>query len=134
MFNSNKKKEVTAETLQSEKISTIIAQDVTIHGGIDATDSIRIDGNVEGDVKIAESLIIGKGASISGSVSAANAMVAGTVNGDINAEGGLVTLSDTAHVVGDITTAKIVIDENAYFKGRCNMPENETAAESSATE
>ena len=122
MFNG-KKKEVTAQTLQSEKISSIIAADVTVHGGLTAKDSMRIEGTIEGDVTIEASLILGRDAVINGSVKAANASVAGSVNGNIDAAGGLVTLSDTAKVRGDITTEKIVIDENAYFTGKCIMPE-----------
>lgn len=122
MFGS-KKNEVTAETLQNEKISSIIASDVTIHGGLTATGSMRIEGRVEGDVTLQESLILGRGAVINGNVKAANAAIAGEVNGSIDSPAGLVTLSDSARVIGDITTNKIVIDENAYFKGICNMPE-----------
>lgn len=128
MFGS-KKNEVTAETLQSEKISSVIARDVTVHGGLSASDSMRIEGKVEGDVTISESLILGRDAVINGAVKAANAAIAGEVNGNIDAAGGLVTLSDTARVKGDITTDKIVIDENAYFTGKCIMPEPADAKE-----
>ena len=128
MFGS-KKNEVTAETLQSEKISSIIASDVTIHGGLSATGSMRIEGRVEGDVTLKESLILGRDAVINGSVKAANAAVAGEINGSIDAAGGLVTLSDTSKVRGDITTDKIVIDENAYFTGKCIMPDPASAKE-----
>lgn len=128
MFGS-KKNEVTAETLQNEKINSIIASDVTIEGGLTAAGSMRIEGRVNGDVTLQESLILGRGAVINGNVKAANAAIAGEVNGSIDATGGLVTLSDTAHVIGDITTGKIVIDENAYFKGACNMLEPADAKE-----
>ena len=122
MFSS-KKKEVTAESLQSEKICSVIASDVTVHGGLTAKDSMRIEGRIEGDVTLEGTLILGKSAVINGNVKVSSAAVAGEINGYIDAAGGLVTLSDTAKVKGDITTDRIVIDENAYFAGRCIMPE-----------
>jgi cytoskeletal protein CcmA (bactofilin family) len=61
-------------------------------------------------------LTVGSGAHINGDIVAREAMVSGEVTGDIRACD-RIDIVKSASIEGDLSTAKIVIEEGAYFKG-----------------
>lgn len=93
-------------------ITTILGQDCQINGDFIVKQSARIDGEVQGNVYVSGTLIMGAGARIEGNVEAGEAILGGDVVGNIEAPG-KVELTVTAKIIGDITTNVIVIDENA---------------------
>ena len=101
-------------------ITTIIGKGACANGDLSAEGSARIDGTVEGDVKITGDLIVGSDGKINGDIEAQSAMIGGEVNGDVSAPN-KVELTATAKVLGDIYTKAIVIDEHAVFQGKCDM-------------
>ncbi|MCR5402589.1 MAG: polymer-forming cytoskeletal protein [Butyrivibrio sp.] len=115
------KKELTTDPAL-EQVGTIIGPGAIIDGPISTKDSTRIDGVIKGNVTISGALIVGEEGKITGTVSALNVYIAGEVTGNISAPQGKIEISDTGKVVGDITCKGIVIDENAVFQGRCDMP------------
>ena len=102
------------------KISTIIAQDADVEGDFSASGSVRLDGVVEGSVKVGGNLLVGVSGKIHGDVEAESATIGGEVTGNVNAAR-KAELTSTAKVIGDIHTQVIVIDEKAVFQGRCDM-------------
>ena len=102
------------------KISTIIGENAVCNGDFTAEKSARIDGIIQGNVTVTGTLIVGAAGKISGNVDAKSVIVGGEVTGDIVGPE-RIELMSTAKVTGDITTAIIVIDENAIFHGKCNM-------------
>lgn len=101
-------------------ITTILGQGCVVNGDFTVKQSARIDGEIQGDVYVAGTLIMGTGARVDGNIEADEAIIGGDVVGNILAQS-KVELTVTAKVIGDITTNVIVIDENAIFQGRCNM-------------
>lgn len=101
-------------------ITTILGKDCLINGDFIVKQSARIDGEVQGNVHVAGTLIMGADAHIEGNIEAGEAILGGDVVGNVEAPG-KVELTVTAKIIGDITTNVIVIDENAIFQGRCNM-------------
>lgn len=101
-------------------ITTILGPDCLINGDFIVKQSARIDGEVQGNVFVSGTLVMGAGARIEGNIEANEAILGGDVTGNIEAPG-KVELTVTAKVIGDITTNVIVIDEYAIFQGRCNM-------------
>lgn len=101
-------------------MTTIIGKDTCANGDLSVQGSTRIDGVVEGDVKITGDLIIGSTGRVNGDIEAQSAMIGGEVNGDVSALN-KVELTATAKVLGDIYTKAIVIDEHAVFQGKCDM-------------
>ncbi|MCM1113393.1 MAG: polymer-forming cytoskeletal protein [Muribaculum sp.] len=102
------------------RISTIIGEGVSVEGDFTAPGSVRIDGCVDGNVTVGGTLIVGAGGEINGNISAESAMIGGDILGNLEVAK-KTELTQTAKVLGDITTAVIVIDENAVFQGKCNM-------------
>lgn len=109
------------------QVVTVIAEDCTVGGPVSASGSVRIDGEVKGDVKITGSLILGKSGKIEGNITADNAFLAGHVSGNVDASKGRVEISNTGKLIGDITAHSLVIDENAVFQGKSTMTNDEAA-------
>jgi len=105
------------------KITTLIGEGSVLDGNFTAAGSARIDGKVEGDVTVEGTLIVGATGAVDGNVEAEAVLIGGEINGNINAPK-KAELTGTARVTGDITTAVIVIDENAVFHGKCDMSQN----------
>lgn len=102
------------------RISTLIGNGATLEGDFFIPGSVRIDGCVNGNVTAEGTLIMGATGSISGNVSAEAVIIGGEVLGNVEAPQ-KAELTGSAKVLGDITTAVIVIDEHAVFQGKCNM-------------
>lgn len=102
------------------KISTLLGQGAELSGDFFVPGSARIDGSVDGNVTVEGTLIVGTTGAISGNVTAEAVIIGGEVLGDVEAAQ-KAELTSTAKVLGDITTAVIVIDEHAVFQGKCNM-------------
>ena len=101
-------------------INSILGSGSDFQGDFVAEGSARIDGNVNGNVKITGSLIVGAKGKVSGDVESAVAIIGGEVLGDVVATD-KIELTATAKVLGDLATKVIVIDEHAIFQGRCDM-------------
>ena len=105
---------------QQITITTIIGAGAECGGDFSAQGSARIDGRVNGNVKVTGTVIIGTAGSVNGNIEAQAAMIGGEVIGNVNAPT-RTELTATAKVIGDISTEVIVIDEKAVFQGGCNM-------------
>lgn len=103
-----------------DKISTLIGAGAVFNGDLIVQDAIRVDGTINGNCTCKGNFIIGPEGSINGNINGQNVMISGKVNGDIISSGKLEILS-TGKVSGDITARRLVIDEDAYFDGRCTM-------------
>lgn len=109
-----------ASETQNVKIKSIIGQDAVFEGTLYAKETTRVDGLIKGDVKIDEVLVLGVSGRINGNVNAATIMVGGQVEGDLIAKDKII-ISATGKVNGNLHTKKLIIDENAIFRGQCFM-------------
>lgn len=90
-------------------------------GDISLDESLRIEGEVEGTLKITgKTLTVGKKATVTGEVHANVAEVHGNVEGDMHSKE-LVHMHATAAVNGTIHCSRIVIEDGAQFNGQVEM-------------
>ena len=94
---------------------SVIGADVVITGNINATADLHVDGAIEGDLTCA-ALVQGESSSISGSVVAETARLAGKVTGSITARE-LVILK-SARIDGDVHYDALTIEQGAQVDGR----------------
>lgn len=99
---------------------TIIAQGVKVEGDFRSNGDITIDGELNGSLQTTASLNIGESAVIHAEISAKNAVIAGTIVGNLQVEDGLQLLS-TSNMTGDIVTSRLSIAEGATVNGRISM-------------
>jgi cytoskeletal protein CcmA (bactofilin family) len=95
-----------------------IGKAVTIKGEIFSNEDLYVDGALEGKIELmAHNLTVGPNGTIkTGVIRAAAVVILGTVQGDVNADE-RVEIRKDATLTGNIKTARIVIEEGAYFKG-----------------
>lgn len=103
-----------------EKIDTLIGKDTVFQGSINATGTIRIDGELKGELRAKGDLVIGDSGKVEATVEARNVLIAGLLKGNIHATG-RVDLSPSAKLYGDMKVKNLVIEEGAVFKGNCLM-------------
>jgi cytoskeletal protein CcmA (bactofilin family) len=81
----------------------------------------RCEGLVEGKVECSQELTLGKTGRLNGDVLAGKAVhLAGQVFGNV-ATPGLLHLSGTGMLVGDVRVRRFLIEEGGIFNGRCAM-------------
>jgi cytoskeletal protein CcmA (bactofilin family) len=88
-----------------------------ISGRIRCSESLRIDGQVKGEIFCEQLLTVGESASVQAAIEGDSVVIAGEVQGDITARS-KITLERTARVTGDLCTPGIVIQEGAILEGR----------------
>ncbi|NLW45356.1 MAG: polymer-forming cytoskeletal protein [Syntrophomonadaceae bacterium] len=103
-----------------ENIDTIISENVLFKGDFNSEGSVRIDGEVEGQVKIKGDLVLGDKGSIKGDILVANILVSGTVEGTIVAEGRL-EITPTGKIKGGVQCKTLVVEEGGIIQGNCKM-------------
>jgi cytoskeletal protein CcmA (bactofilin family) len=98
-----------------------IGKTVKFVGQVYSKEDLFVDGNLEGTVEaIAQKLTIGPNGAVRAKVKAHNVVVLGTLEGDVEAAD-QIEISRDAKVVGDIRTARIRIEDGAYFKGSIDI-------------
>ncbi len=104
------------------RITSILGPGANVQGDFTAEGSARIDGIVNGKVKVTGALIVGSAGKIYGDVEAESIVIGGEIQGNVFAPLG-VELTGSAKVTGDVTTKEIDLDEEAVLVGRCNVYE-----------
>lgn len=112
---------------KDSKISTIIGKGCVLDGNFSAAGSVRLDGTIEGNVKVTGQFILGASGKVLGNIEACSVVIGGEVLGNVMAPQKAVLVS-SARVIGDIKTQSIIIDEKAIFQGKCDMNQDEEKA------
>ena len=107
--------------------SATIGKAVKINGQIHSKEDLYVDGDVEGTVEAPEhKLTIGPNGTVHATVKAREVVAQGTVQGNVEATDKIEIKKD-ARLVGDIKTARIIIEDGAYFKGSIDIVKPEPA-------
>ena len=101
--------------------NAVLGKSVVVKGQILSREDLTIDGEVEGTVEMQEHrLTIGPNGKVRASVKAREVIVLGTLHGNVET-GDRIDIRKEAKLVGDIRTARIVIEDGAYFKGNVDI-------------
>jgi cytoskeletal protein CcmA (bactofilin family) len=99
----------------------ILGKSVILKGQIYGREDVTIDGEVEGTVELQEHrLTVGPTGKVVATIKAREIVVLGTVQGNIETRE-KIEIRKEAKVIGDIRTARIVIEDGAYFKGSIDI-------------
>lgn len=123
------KKEQTAKTAAPKAFSNdglmgkgtggydvLIGKNTVINGNISVQGCTRIDGYIEGTLAVDNMLHIGESGVVKAPIYARDAVIAGTVFGNIVCKGRL-QLTTTAKVTGNLKCSSLSIPDGAYFRG-----------------
>lgn len=118
-----------SETINVEKFDTLIGQSTKFEGVLNASGTVRVDGELKGDIFLKGDLIVGEKGKIFGNITANSVLNSGTINGNIKASNQL-KIAANGKVIGDIEVVSLIVEENSLFDGNCKMKkEPETAKE-----
>jgi len=108
------------ESFSVERFKTLIDSATTIDGRMNFGNSVRVDGKVHGNLTMEPgckgTIAIGPGAEVRGDINAYRVLVAGTIQGNIQASERVELLS-SARVSGDIAYGSISVSHGARIIG-----------------
>jgi len=113
--------------------NAVLGKSAVVKGQILSRQDLTIDGEVEGTIEMQEHrLTVGLSGKVRANVKAREVIVLGTLHGNVET-GDRIDIRKEAKLVGDIRTARIVIEDGAYFKGnvdivRAEVPKSAGAA------
>jgi cytoskeletal protein CcmA (bactofilin family) len=94
-----------------------LGSSLRVKGDISGTEDLLIDGSVEGLIQLDEwKLTVGTTAKVTADINARDVVVYGYVKGNVRAKG-RVEIKKDGTVIGNLTTAQIMIEDGADFKG-----------------
>jgi cytoskeletal protein CcmA (bactofilin family) len=94
-----------------------IGKSLQIKGEVIGSESLYIDGNIEGTINLPGSRVtVSRDALVAANITAREVVVLGKVSGNIYASD-RVDIRSEGSLTGDVTARRITIGEGAYFKG-----------------
>jgi cytoskeletal protein CcmA (bactofilin family) len=104
----------------NEAALSIIAPGTKVQGDVETSSVLKIEGVVEGTIRGARQVLIGRQGEVKGDVHAREVVVGGKVDGTITAAE-RVEVQGASSVTGDIYTKSIVILEGGRVNGTVRM-------------
>jgi cytoskeletal protein CcmA (bactofilin family) len=107
-----------------------IGKSLLIKGEITGSESLYIDGKVEGSINLPGNRVtVGRNGQVAASITAREIVVLGKVRGNVSATD-RVDIRAEGSLSGDVAAARISIEDGAYFKGGIDIrkPEGKPAA------
>jgi cytoskeletal protein CcmA (bactofilin family) len=94
---------------------------IRVWGEILGDEDLSVDGNVEGPISLGgHRLTVGSSGRVAGEVVAREVVVYGAIDGDVCARD-RIEVKKAGSLTGDLTTARMVIEDGAYFKGHIEI-------------
>jgi cytoskeletal protein CcmA (bactofilin family) len=89
-------------------------------------ENLSIDGAIEGPISLkCHTLTVGRTAMVKAEVVAHEVIVYGKLSGNLRA-GNRIEIKKNGSVIGDLTAARILIEDGAYFKGKVQIERRKT--------
>lgn len=115
MLGSSKSKRIDTKTTD-----TLIGGSTICEGKIMSEASLRIEGQLHGDIECAGDITIGENAVVQSNIQARDVIIAGKVKGNIQTKGKLIVTSSGV-LVGNIDVRSFIIQEGGIFQGSSAM-------------
>lgn len=106
---------------------SVIGNGMRIMGDVESNGTIKVEGVIEGAVRGARQLLLGRSGVVLGDIHAGDAVLGGKVVGAVIASE-RVEIQGTASVEGDIQTKSIIVFEGGSINGTVRMGEAALAA------
>ena len=109
-----------------------ISKGIVFMGEIKGTESLFVDGKVEGSINLPGNRVtVGRNGQVAASISSRELVILGRVRGNVTATDRVDIRAEGA-LTGDITAARISIEDGAFFKGGIDIRKPANGSESSA--
>ncbi len=125
-----RKREETPRTAsEHQHIDTLIGVHSSFTGELAFEGAVRVDGHFDGNIKSTKdgTLIVSKGAEISGEVNVPNLILHGLIKGNVHSCNSL-KVGETGCINGDVEYRVITLAEGGAVNGRCSRISDKSPA------
>ncbi len=112
---------------------TLIGEGSTFEGKIKSEASLRVEGQMIGDIDCDGDVTIGENGKAKSNINARNVVIAGVVHGNVVTRGTL-TLTGTGQLYGNTSAHSLIVAEGAVFQGMSKMEGKGAAKETDKTQ
>ncbi|SEP02325.1 polymer-forming cytoskeletal protein [Paenibacillus sp. OV219] len=115
------------DKVSSKMTDTFIGEGTIVEGTIRSAGSLRLEGQLRGDISCEGDVILGESGFAISNITANNVVLAGQVNGNVTITGKL-TIMSTGKLYGNMTAASLTIEEGGLLQGSSAMDQAEPDA------
>jgi cytoskeletal protein CcmA (bactofilin family) len=109
-----------------DRTSGWLGSSLRVKGDISGTEDLLIDGAIEGLIQLdGRKLTVGTTAKLTADINARDVVVYGHVKGNVHATG-RIEIRKNGSVIGNLTTAQILIEDGADFRGSIDIDRGAT--------
>jgi len=105
---------------QSGEVNAYLGKGSKVAGKLTFEGTVRVDGQIEGEVAAQDTLIVGESAVVNAQILGSTIIITGKVTGDITARK-RVEIKAPGKLFGNVTTPCLIIQEGVIFEGHCSM-------------
>ncbi|HEX2171595.1 MAG TPA: polymer-forming cytoskeletal protein [Dehalococcoidia bacterium] len=102
-----------------ENCASVVSAGSTWEGSLKLDGSVRIDGQLTGNVDARDTVHISEEAQVDASIKAGFVVIAGTFSGQVQCD--RLELLPTSQIRGDLSTRSLMIQEGAFIDGQIHM-------------
>lgn len=107
--------------LRPSDSNSLLGKSLSFQGELKGAEDLYIDGEFAGTIELGEhSVTVGPEGRVRADIRAREIIIEGNVQGNLRA-GERLQIGRTGSVTGDLVTARIVIEDGAYFKGSIDI-------------
>jgi cytoskeletal protein CcmA (bactofilin family) len=96
-----------------------------VNGDVETDGTLRVEGTVEGMIRAAKAVVVGKDGVVIGDIMTQDAVIGGRVTGTVVAESRL-ELQATCIIDGEIRARRVKLDEGGKVNGQVAMGDTPT--------
>ena len=118
---------------QPAGLASTIAKSIVVKGEITGSESLYIDGKVEGSINLPGNRVtVGPNGQVAASISAREVVVQGKIVGNVTASDRLEVMGEGS-LIGDAVAQRVSIEDGAFFKGKIDIRRPGQPSESLST-
>src|SRR5947209_19516523 len=124
-FSSTQNSLAPGKTVGAPMEQAMIGRSLTIKGEVSGSESLYIDGRIEGSISIPDSRVtIGRNGVVAANIAAREVVIMGKVHGNIQCSDRLDIRSEGS-LTGDVITQRISVEDGAVRKGGVEVRSSE---------
>lgn len=115
MYNSKQKN----KSGNPGAVETVLGEGVAFEGIISCEGSMKVEGELKGDIKVTSSIVVGPNGSVTGDINAREVIVFGKVTGKIDA--GALEIKSTGEITGEVLIETLITEAGGIMRAKCEM-------------
>lgn len=115
MYNSKQKN----KSGNPGAVETVLGEGVVFEGIISCEGSMKVEGELKGDIKVTSSIVVGPNGSVTGDINAREVIIFGKVTGKIDAEA--LEIKSTGEITGEVLIETLITEAGGIMRAKCEM-------------